>query len=62
MNNLSEIKLRTDGKCPLCKSKGKLNKKYESCYCKKCNMWISKKCGDEYCSFCNGRPEKPFEE
>lgn len=35
------------------------NEKYDAYFCRKHNEWKEKKCGDEKCSFCHDRPEKP---
>lgn len=46
------------GPCPACKGKIRYAEVFDSFYCEECKEWLDSKCGDEYCHFCNSRPEK----
>ncbi len=45
--------------CPKCKGKTFYNERYDSNYCKACNIWLEDNCGDTDCFYCASRPEKP---
>lgn len=34
---------------------------YDTKYCPRCDEWLEKKCDDELCEYCDGRPEHPSE-
>jgi hypothetical protein len=35
------------------------DKKYDAYFCKECDVWIEKQCGDDACEYCPDRPDKP---
>ena len=48
--------------CPVCERKDKnifLIEEVDTYCCKKCNIWLEKKCQDPKCFFCPYREEKP---
>ena len=45
--------------CPKCKSRTDYNERYDSYFCKSCDLWNSTACKDPKCEFCTKRPEKP---
>ncbi len=47
-------------KCKKCGDKLDYNEKYDSYYCKKCNIWLEDCCSDPKCRFCSKRPKKPI--
>jgi len=34
---------------------------YDSYACRACNSWLEDKCTSDACSYCRGRPERPFD-
>lgn len=47
--------------CDECGCELKLNCYYDAYFCPDCDTWAEKKCEDEFCPFCLGRPNKPSE-
>lgn len=45
--------------CESCNGVLNLNPMYDAYFCPKCDTWAEKKCTDENCYFCVGRPDKP---
>jgi hypothetical protein len=45
--------------CKKCGKVGTYNGEYDAYWCKDCGTWISSKCGDENCGFCQNRSVKP---
>ena len=35
------------------------NEEYDAYYCEYCDVWVEDGCGDDECTFCHSRPEKP---
>ncbi len=42
-----------------CDHKHMYSVKYDTFFCKQCDMWRSIKCTDTQCEYCIERPEKP---
>lgn len=47
--------------CEECGKILKRNPVYDAYFCSSCDTWAEKKCDDENCYFCPGRPDKPSE-
>jgi hypothetical protein len=43
-----------------CKAKADYNEKYDTHFCKACNIWLESKCEDKDCFHCSNRPEFPI--
>ena len=56
INKLKEIYESCGNQHP---EKISLNINYDCFYCKECDKWLENSCGDESCSYCLSRPEKP---
>lgn len=35
------------------------NETFDAYFCKTCDRWLEKNCGDKACEFCASRPDKP---
>ena len=46
-------------KCNKCQREHSYCEKHDAYYCKDCNIWLEKNCGDKTCEYCFNRPEKP---
>lgn len=45
--------------CPHCEDSSSYNFSYEAYFCRSCDLWLEKACGDESCQFCAIRPATP---
>lgn len=46
--------------CPKCDERHSYDEGFDSYYCAKCNEYLEPVCGDETCTFCALRPDKPL--
>jgi hypothetical protein len=48
-------------KCTKCSKSCEYDEFFDAYFCKKCNIWNEKECGDSACKFCASRPKMPSE-
>ena len=54
------IRKRPPYVCGKCKRKALHNSRADAYYCRYCNRWTEKKCGDKTCVWCQERPKLPI--
>lgn len=45
--------------CKNCGEIASYNERFDSFFCKDCNVWLESQCDDEHCSYCAHRPLTP---
>jgi len=45
--------------CGICGTNRTYSYAFDSFFCAKCDLWITGKCGESSCIFCEGRKSKP---
>ncbi len=53
------VNWQLDWVCPRCQNGLSHSERFDSDYCKKCNVWIEMTCDDPGCGFCSKRPDHP---